>query len=81
MNVDGLQVTANLGTSSQPRYSGCDRESSSSSRTGSADAGTFLGVQSARSPSGTNQLNGTFVGNFRNARLECAGPVLNRVLP
>jgi hypothetical protein len=83
MNVDGLQVTANLGTGNQPRYSeDAIAEFQFISNRFDATQGRSSGVQvNAITKSGTNQLNGTFVGNFRNANWNAPDPVLNRVLP
>src|SRR5438067_115812 len=83
LNVDGLQVTANLGTGNQARYSNdAIAEFQFISNRFDATQGRSSGVQvNAITKSGTNQLSGTFVGNFRNSRWNAPDPVLNRVLP
>jgi hypothetical protein len=83
LNVDGLQVTANLGTGNQSRYSNdAIAEFQFISNRFDATQGRSSGVQvNAITKSGSNQLSGTFVGNFRNANWNAADPVLNRVLP
>jgi hypothetical protein len=83
LNVDGLQVTANLGTGNQARYSNDSiAEFQFISNRFDATQGRSSGVQvNAITRSGTNSLSGTFVGNFRNANWNAPDPVLNRVLP
>src|SRR5262252_3978396 len=83
LNVDGLQVTANLGTGNQARYSNdAIAEFQFISNRFDATQGRSSGVQvNAITKSGTNQLSGTFVGNFRNSSWNAPDPVLNRVLP
>src|SRR6266853_981014 len=83
LNVDGLQVTANLGTGNQSRYS---RDSIAEfqfiSNRFDATQGRSSGVQvNAVTKSGTNRVSGSLVGNFRNSNWNAADPVLNRVLP
>jgi hypothetical protein len=83
LNVDGLQVTANLGTGNQARYSNdAIAEFQFISNRFDATQGRSSGVQvNAVTRSGTNQLNGTFVGNFRDSRWNADDPVLNTRLP
>ena len=83
LNVDGLQVTANLGTGNQARYSNdAIAEFQFISNRFDATQGRSSGVQvNAVTKSGTNNLNGSFVGNFRDSRWNAEDPVLNRVLP
>src|SRR5438067_1835788 len=83
LNVDGLQVTANLGTGNQARYSeDAIAEFQFISNRFDATQGRSSGVQvNAITKSGSNQFNGTFVGNFRDSRWNAADQVLNRVLP
>src|SRR5438270_9549211 len=82
LNVDGLQVTANLGTGNQPRYSeDAIGEFQFISNRFDATQGRSSGVQvNAVTKSGTNSLAGSFEGNFRNASWNAPDPVLNRVL-
>jgi len=83
LNVDGLQVTANLGTGNQARYSNdAIAEFQFISNRFDATQGRSSGVQvNAITRSGTNSLNGTFVGNFRDSRWNAADPVLNTKVP
>ena len=84
LNVDGLQVTANLGTGNQARYSNdAIAEFQFISNRFDATQGRSSGVQvNAITKSGTNSTSGTFVGNFRNSQLERRRiPCCNRVLP
>src|SRR5262245_2942370 len=83
LNVDGLQVTANLGTGNQARYSKDSiAEFEFISNRFDATQGRSSGVQvNAVTKSGTNNLFGTFEGNFRDANWNAADPVLNKVLP
>ena len=83
LNVDGMQVTANLGTGNQSRYS---RDSIAEfqfiSNRFDATQGRSSGVQvNVVTKSGTNTLAGTLLGNFRNSDWNAADHVLNRVLP
>ncbi len=83
VNVDGLQVTANLGTGNQPMYS---RDSIAEfqfiSNRFDATQGRSSGVQvNAVTKSGTNRLSGSLLGNFRNSAWNAEDPVLKRVLP
>jgi len=83
LNVDGLQVTANLGTGNQARYSqDAIAEFQFISNRFDATQGRSSGVQvNAITKSGSNQLTGSFVGNFRDSRWNADDPVLNRRLP
>ena len=83
LNVDGLQVTSNLGTGNQARYSNDSiAEFEFISNRFDATQGRSSGVQvNAVTKSGTNALSGSLVGNFRNSDWNAADPVLNRVLP
>jgi carboxypeptidase family protein len=83
LNVDGLQVTANLGTGNQARYSNdAIAEFQFISNRFDATQGRSSGVQvNAVTKSGTNRLTGTFVGNFRNSSWNADDPVLNQRLP
>jgi len=83
LNVDGLQVTANLGTGNQARYSeDAIAEFQFISNRFDATQGRSSGVQvNAVTKSGSNNLSGTFVGNFRDSRWNSADPVLNTKVP
>ena len=78
LNVDGLQVTANLGTGNQARYSNdAIAEFQFISNRFDATQGRSSGVQvNADHQVGHQQLDGTFVGNFRDAsgtrRIRCS---------
>src|SRR5437879_9444078 len=83
INVDGLPVTANLGTGNQAMYS---RDSIAEfqfiSNRFDATQGRSSGVQvNAVTKSGTNLLSGSLLGNFRNSAWNAEDPVLKRVLP
>src|SRR3989475_4928694 len=83
INVDGLPVTANLGTGNQAMYS---RDSIAEfqfiSNRFDATQGRSSGVQvNAVTKSGTNLLSGSLLGNFRNSAWNAEDPVLLRVLP
>lgn len=83
INVDGLQVTANLGTGNQSRYS---RDSIAEfqfiSNRFDATQGRSSGVQvNAVTKSGTNRPTGSFTANFRDSKWNSDDPVLNRVIP
>ena len=83
LNVDGLQVTSNLGTGNQARYSNDSiAEFEFIANRFDATQGRSSGVQvNAITKSGTNNLSGSLVGNFRNADWNAQDPVLHRVLP
>jgi len=83
LNVDGLQVTSNLGTGNQARYSNDSiAEFEFISNRFDATQGRSSGVQvNAITKSGTNNLSGTLVGNFRDSSWNAQDPVLHRVLP
>jgi hypothetical protein len=83
LNVDGLQVTSNLGTGNQARYSNDSiAEFEFISNRFDATQGRSSGVQvNAITKSGTNILSGSLVGNFRDSGWNSPDPVLDRVLP
>ena len=83
LNVDGLQVTSNLGTGNQARYSNDSiAEFEFIANRFDATQGRSSGVQvNAITKSGTNNLSGSLVGNFRNSDWNAQDPVLHRVLP
>ena len=83
LNVDGMAVTANLGTGNQARYSkDAIAEFQFISNRFDATQGRSSGVQvNAITKSGTNQFSGSFLGNFRDSKWNAEDPVLLRVLP
>src|ERR1700730_3414456 len=83
LNVDGMQVTSNLGTGNQSRYSNDSiAEFQFISNRFDATQGRSSGVQvNAVTKSGTNKFSESLVGNFRNSALNAADPVLLQVVP
>ena len=83
LNVDGMQVTSNLGTGNQSRYSNDSiAEFQFISNRFDATQGRSSGVQvNAVTKSGTNMFSGSLVGNFRNSALNAEDPVLGVVVP
>ena len=83
LNVDGQQVTSNLGTGNQSRYSNDSiAEFQFISNRFDATQGRSSGVQvNAITKSGTNRFAGSLVGNFRDSKFNAEDPVLKRVLP
>jgi hypothetical protein len=83
LNVDGMQVTSNLGTGNQSRYSNDSiSEFQFISNRFDATQGRSSGVQvNAVTKSGTNQFSGSLLGNFRNSKFNAEDPVLLRVVP
>lgn len=83
LNVDGQQVSADIGTGGQPRYSQDSiAEFQFLSNRFDATQGRSSGVQvNVITKSGTNQFSGQLRGNFRNSRFNAENPVLNRVVP
>jgi carboxypeptidase family protein/TonB-dependent receptor-like protein len=83
LNMDGQQVSADIGTGGQPRYSQDSiAEFQFLSNRFDATQGRSSGVQvNAITKSGGNRLSGLFRGNFRNSKFNAENPVLNRVEP
>ena len=83
LNVDGMQVTSNLGTGNQSRYSNDSiAEFQFISNRFDATQGRSSGVQvNAVTKSGTNKFSGSLVGNFRNSKFNAEDPVLLQVVP
>jgi len=83
LNVDGQQVSADIGVGGQPKYSqDAIAEFQFISNRFDATMGRSTGVQvNAISKSGTNQFSGLVRGNFRNSRFNAENPVLGRVEP
>jgi hypothetical protein len=83
LNMDGQQVSADIGTGGQPRYSQDSiAEFQFISNRFDATQGRSSGVQvNAITKSGTNRISALFRANFRNAKFNAENPVLNRVEP
>jgi len=83
LNIDGQQVSADIGTGGQPKYSQDSiAEFQFISNRFDATMGRSTGVQvNAVTKSGTNTLSGLVRGNFRNSRFNAENPVLHRVEP
>jgi len=83
LNVDGQQVSADIGVGGQAKYSSDSiAEFQFVSNRFDATMGRSSGVQvNAITKSGTNQLTGLVRGNFRDSRFNASNPVLNRVEP
>jgi len=82
-NLDGQQVTSEMGFGNQPRYSQDSiGEFQYISNRFDATMGRSAAVQVlAVTRSGTNRLAGSVRGNFRHSRFNAENPVLNRVVP
>ena len=83
LNMDGQQVTNNIGPGAQPRFS---RDSIGEfqfiSNRFDATQGRSSGVQvNAITRSGTNQYAGSFGGYFQDAKWNAEDHVLNQVVP
>ncbi len=83
LNIDGQQVTQDLGTGVQPRYSQDSiAEFQFISNRFDATMGRSSGVQvKAITRSGTNAFSGLFRGNFRDSKFNAEDPVVGKVLP
>ena len=83
LHIDGQQVTQDLGTGVQPRYSQDSiAEFQFISNRFDATMGRSSGVQvKAITRSGTNNFSGLFRANFRDDAFNAEDPVVNRVLP
>jgi hypothetical protein len=82
-NLDGQQVTSEMGFGSQPRYSQDSiAEFQFISNRFDATMGRSSAVQViAITRSGTNLFSGSVRGNFRSSRFNAKDPVLDRVVP
>jgi carboxypeptidase family protein/TonB-dependent receptor-like protein len=82
-HVDGQQVTSEFGTGGQPRYSqDAIAEFQYISNRFDATQGRSTQVQvNVITKSGTNQVSGTFRGNFRDSSLNSKNRVLDQVEP
>jgi len=83
LNMDGQQVSSELGAGGQPRFSTDSiAEFQFISNRFDATQGRSTGVQvNAVTKSGSNQLSGLFRTNFRDSRLNAENPVFERVVP
>ena len=83
LNVDGQQVSADIGTGGQPRYSQDSiAEFQFLSNRFDATQGRSSGVQvNVITKSGTNRLSGLVRGNFRDDSFNAENPALERVVP
>ena len=83
LNLDGQQISSELGTGGQPRFSQDSiAEFQFISNRFDATQGRSSGVQvNAITKSGTNRLAGIFRANFRDDAFNAEDPALNRVVP
>jgi Carboxypeptidase regulatory-like domain/TonB dependent receptor len=83
LNVDGQQVSSELGAGNQPRYSQDSiAEFQFISNRFDATMGRSTGVQvNAITKSGSNRLSGLVRTNFQSNSFNAPDPVANRVLP
>ena len=83
LNLDGQQISSELGTGGQPRFSQDSiAEFQFISNRFDATQGRSTGVQvNAISKSGTNALSGLFRANFRDTSFNAVNPALGRVVP
>ena len=83
LNIDGQQVSADIGTGGQPQFSQDSiAEFQFLSNRFDATMGRSTGVQvNAITKSGSNRFTGLFRGNFRNSSFNAENPVLDRVEP
>jgi hypothetical protein len=83
LNVDGQQVSADIGTGGQAKFSADSiAEFQFISNRFDATMGRSTGVQvNAITKSGSNLLSGLFRGNFRDSRFNAENPVLHVVEP
>jgi len=81
LNVDGQQVSADIGTGGQAKFSQDSiAEFQFVSNRFDATMGRSTGVQvNAITKSGANQVSGLVRGNFRNSRFNAENPVLHTV--
>ncbi len=83
LNVDGQQVSADIGTGGQAKFSQDSiAEFQFVANRFDATMGRSTGVQvNAITKSGSNQLSGSFRGNFRDSKFNAENPVLHIVEP
>jgi hypothetical protein len=83
LNVDGQQVSSELGAGNQPKYSAdAIQEFQFISNRFDATLGRSTGVQvNAVTKSGTNKFAGLFRTNFQSTSFNAPDPIANKVLP
>ena len=83
LNVDGQQVSSELGAGNQPKYSAdAIQEFQFISNRFDATLGRSTGVQvNAVTKSGTNRFGGLFRTNFQSTSFNAPDPVAGKVLP
>ena len=83
INLDGQQVTRDLGTGTQPKYSqDMISEFQYIANRFDATMGRSSGIQvNIITKSGTNQFSGVFRTNYRSSKFNAEEPVLKQVLP
>ncbi|HLQ39288.1 MAG TPA: TonB-dependent receptor [Planctomycetota bacterium] len=83
LNVDGQQVSSELGAGNQPKYSAdAIQEFQFISNRFDATLGRSTGVQvNAVTKSGTNKFTGLFRTNFQSTSFNAPDPVAGKVLP
>ena len=83
INLDGQQVTRDMGTGTQPKYSqDMVAEFQYISNRFDATMGRSSGVLvNIISKSGTNQLSGLFRANYRSSKFNARDPISEQVLP
>jgi hypothetical protein len=83
LNVDGQQVSSELGAGNQPKYSAdAIQEFQFISNRFDATLGRSTGVQvNAVTKSGTNKFSGLFRTNFQSTSFNAPDPVAGKVLP
>ena len=83
LNVDGQQVSADIGTGGQAKFSQDSiAEFQFVANRFDATMGRSTGVQvNAITKSGSNKVSGLFRGNFRDSRFNAENPVLHLVEP
>ena len=83
LNLDGQQISSELGTGNQPRFSPDSiAEFQFIANRFDATQGRSTGVQvNVITKSGTNQMSGLFRTNFRSSSFNAPDPVAHKVVP
>jgi len=83
LNLDGQQISSELGTGNQPRFSSDSiSEFQYIANRFDATQGRSTGVQvNVITKSGTNQVSGLFRTNFRDSRFNAPDPLAKKVVP